>query len=85
MRISEYSSLIAGFSGGTASTLVCHPLDLLKIRYAVNDATSLRPQYTSYFHAAKCIIKAEGIRGLYQGLSPNLVAAPVSWGLYFHM
>jgi len=26
--------LVAGFSGGVASTLILHPLDLLKIRFA---------------------------------------------------
>uniref|UniRef100_A0AC34QNR2 Mitochondrial carrier protein n=1 Tax=Panagrolaimus sp. JU765 TaxID=591449 RepID=A0AC34QNR2_9BILA len=79
----EYAHLIGGLSGGFASTVVCHPLDLLKIRYSVDDASKLRPKYHSYWHAARCIVKAEGIRGLYQGLSPNLIASPLSWGLYF--
>lgn len=26
-----------------------------------------------------------GLRGLYQGLSPNLVGNTPAWGLYFHM
>lgn len=28
--------MVAGFSGGVASTLILHPLDLLKIRFAGN-------------------------------------------------
>jgi len=30
----KFENMIAGISGGTISTLVLHPLDLLKIRFA---------------------------------------------------
>lgn len=30
----RYEHLIAGISGGVASTLILHPLDLIKIRFA---------------------------------------------------
>ena len=37
---------MAGVSGGVASTLTLHPLDLIKIRFAVDDGkTSSRPKY----------------------------------------
>ena len=32
----RYEHLIAGISGGVASTLILHPLDLIKIRFAGN-------------------------------------------------
>lgn len=38
---------------------------------------SIRPQYRSYWHAFRTIIKSEGIRGAYQGLTPTLIAAPL--------
>lgn len=42
----KYEHLVAGVSGGVASTLVLHPLDLLKVRLAVNDGqVTTRPQY----------------------------------------
>lgn len=31
---SGYEHLIGGMSGGLASTLVCHPFDLLRVRYS---------------------------------------------------
>jgi hypothetical protein len=34
MRTVKYEHLVAGVSGGVVSTLVLHPLDLLKIRFA---------------------------------------------------
>uniref|UniRef100_A0A7E4VWB1 Mitochondrial folate transporter/carrier n=1 Tax=Panagrellus redivivus TaxID=6233 RepID=A0A7E4VWB1_PANRE len=81
--MSSYKDFIGGSSAGLVSTLVCHPMDLLKIRYSVNDNSKLRPQYSSYLDATRKIFRAEGIRGLYQGLSPNLLASPIAWGLFF--
>ncbi|KAE9416254.1 hypothetical protein Angca_003572, partial [Angiostrongylus cantonensis] len=78
----KYEQLIGGFAGGVASTAVCHPMDLLRIRYSANEGGVFRPQYKSYIDATKCIFRAEGVRGLYQGLTPNMVGAALSWGLY---
>uniref|UniRef100_A0A0K0E0C5 Mitochondrial carrier protein n=1 Tax=Strongyloides stercoralis TaxID=6248 RepID=A0A0K0E0C5_STRER len=79
-----YENLIAGFSGGITSTLICHPLDLLKIRFAANDCRGNRPQYGSYYNAIKKIYKSGGVRMFYQGITPSLVGASTAWGLYFH-
>lgn len=32
----KYEHLVAGISGGVTSTLILHPLDLIKIRFAGN-------------------------------------------------
>ncbi|KAI1724108.1 mitochondrial carrier protein [Ditylenchus destructor] len=82
---SGYEHLIGGLCGGVASTIICHPIDLLKVRYSANEGSAKRPQYNSYMHAIRTIVKSNGIRGLYQGLSPSIIASPVSWGLYFHL
>jgi len=75
--------LLAGVSGGVASTLVLHPLDLVKIRFAVNDGLHSRPKYDGLQHAFKSIWRDEGIRGLYRGVTPNVWGAGCAWGLYF--
>jgi len=58
--------LLAGVSGGVASTLILHPLDLVKIRFAVNDGLSSRPQYNGLYDAFRSILKDEGVKGLYR-------------------
>uniref|UniRef100_A0A915E086 Mitochondrial folate transporter/carrier n=1 Tax=Ditylenchus dipsaci TaxID=166011 RepID=A0A915E086_9BILA len=80
-----YEHLIGGLCGGVASTMTCHPFDLLKIRYSANEGSLIRPKYNGYIHAVRSILKASGFRGLYQGLSPSIIGAPVSWGMYFHL
>jgi len=80
----RYEHLVAGVSGGVASTLILHPLDLIKIRFAVSDGQlSLRPQYTGLFDAISSITRTEGVRGLYRGVTPNLWGAGCAWGSYF--
>ena len=82
----RYEHLVAGVGGGLVSTLVLHPLDLLKIRFAVHDGQpgSQRPHYAGLSSAVRSIAGTEGgIRGLYAGVTPNLVGAGSAWGLYF--
>ncbi|XP_026878716.2 solute carrier family 25 member 32a [Electrophorus electricus] len=79
----KYENLAAGLSGGVISTMVLHPLDLVKIRFAVSDGLSFRPHYNGILHCMKSIWKVDGIRGLYQGVTPNIWGTGASWGFYF--
>lgn len=76
-------NLAAGLSGGVVSTMVLHPLDLVKVRFAVSDGLELRPKYRGIWHCMRSIWQQEGLRGLYQGVTPNVWGAGASWGLYF--
>lgn len=79
----KYQHLVAGVSGGLTSTLILHPLDLLKIRLAVNDGLKNRPKYHNLRNAIGQIIREEGVRGLYRGVVPNCWGAGTAWGFYF--
>ncbi|XP_061632527.1 solute carrier family 25 member 32-like isoform X2 [Phyllopteryx taeniolatus] len=79
----KVENLVAGLSGGVVSTLVLHPLDLVKIRFAVSDGLELRPKYNGILHCMKSVWHQEGVKGLYQGVTPNVWGAGASWGLYF--
>ncbi|PIO69034.1 hypothetical protein TELCIR_09160 [Teladorsagia circumcincta] len=91
----KYDHLIGGFAGGvkresypcgTKTCAVCYPSPnehhFPRCCPEADEGSSIRPQYRSYLHATKCIIRAEGFRGIYQGLTPNMVGAALSWGLY---
>lgn len=58
-----------------AANLVTHPLEMLKVRQqlGVHGATSL-PTLTKH------IVKTEGVKALYKGLSAGLIRAVVSGG-----
>ncbi|XP_055853656.1 mitochondrial folate transporter/carrier [Episyrphus balteatus] len=80
----KYEHLVAGVSGGVTSTLLLHPLDLIKIRFAVNDGrTAAVPQYRGLGSAFTTIFRQEGFRGLYKGVTPNVWGSGSAWGFYF--
>ncbi|KAK2848531.1 hypothetical protein FQN49_005634 [Arthroderma sp. PD_2] len=73
---------IAGFSAGICSTLVVHPLDIVKTRLQVDRFSSSR--IGNSLRIIRGISQNEGgLRAFYRGLTPNLVGNSVSWGLYF--
>lgn len=43
----KYEHLVAGISGGVTSTLILHPLDLIKIRFAGNNFDKFLSNYKS--------------------------------------
>ncbi|ONK68118.1 uncharacterized protein A4U43_C05F7630 [Asparagus officinalis] len=70
---------VGGAAAGIVSTLVCHPLEVIKDRLTVN-----RELYPSITLAFKKICKDDGIGGLYAGLSPTLMGMlPYSTCYYF--
>ncbi|KAM0788934.1 hypothetical protein ACM66B_003009 [Microbotryomycetes sp. NB124-2] len=78
----------AGIGAGLVSTMCMQPLDLLKVKLQVSTATH-QPRETGgafglIWRSLKEIVKTEGgIKGLYRGVTPNLVGNASSWGLYF--
>lgn len=45
--------------------------------------TTARPEYRGMVHAVRTIVKNTGFLGLYQGVTPNVWGAGLSWGFYF--
>ncbi|KAG8958308.1 hypothetical protein FRC03_009266, partial [Tulasnella sp. 419] len=76
---------VAGIGAGTAAVLCMHPLDLLKVKYQVdntNQGKSFNPIRRIYGSLVE-IKRSDGWRGLYRGLMPNIAGNAASWGLYF--
>ncbi|KAG2294372.1 hypothetical protein Bca52824_041041 [Brassica carinata] len=70
---------VAGAAAGIASTLVCHPLEVIKDRLTVSPEL-----YPSLRVAVPRILRDDGIRGFYAGLGPTLVGMlPYSTCYYF--
>jgi len=59
-----------------------YPLELIKTRMQViSDSTGTYRSLTKSFSQ---VLRNEGVKGLYQGMSPALVGASGSWGGYFY-
>eukprot|EP00041_Stephanoeca_diplocostata_P040480 m.1639634 g.1639634 ORF g.1639634 m.1639634 type:complete len:311 (-) comp36943_c0_seq1:639-1571(-) len=84
---SPFKHLLAGGFSGVVTTTLLHPLDLIKVRFqAQNNSTSsssARGNYSGVIDSFTKIIRNEGSRALYQGVSVNAIGSGTAWGLYF--
>jgi solute carrier family 25 folate transporter 32 len=62
--------------------MVMHPLDLVKVRFQLGEVPRARFGMALYNTLADAV-RADGWKGLYRGLVPNLVGGAGSWGSYF--
>lgn len=70
---SAVGKLCAGaISGGVAQTCT-YPLDVLRRRFQINTMSGMGYQYKSILDALQTIFRQEGFRGLYKGITPNLL------------
>lgn len=70
---------VGGAAAGIVSTLLCHPLEVIKDRLTVN-----REIYPTISLAFRKIYKDDGVGGLYAGIFPTLVGMlPYSTCYYF--
>jgi solute carrier family 25 folate transporter 32 len=89
LKNSPLPSFIAGFAGGSASTILLYPLDLVKTRLQVDErsAAALNNDANVKRRTICCtvrgVIKHEGYLGLYKGLTPAVIGSAASWGGFF--
>ncbi|KAJ2592480.1 mitochondrial FAD carrier protein flx1 [Coemansia sp. RSA 1797] len=74
---------LSGIGGAVCSTLLLHPLDLVKIRLQVDTQSHTQATIGRAVRATRHIIHTDGLQGLYRGLGANLAGNCASWGLYF--
>ena len=75
------ASLLGGTLGGVAGVISGHPWDTLKVR--LQSQNPLSPIYKGTIHCAQTIIKHEGFRGLFKGMtSPMVGVALVNSALF---
>lgn len=76
----------AGASAGViAATFVC-PLDVIKTRFQVHGLPQLNGgtvRGSLIVGTLEQIFRKEGVRGMYRGLSPTIIALLPNWAVYF--
>lgn len=89
LRKHRLDQMIAGILSGGSSTIILHPLDLVKTQFQIQTTAKteiMSKPYLYTFRYLKNLYSQFGLRkGLYQGLSANLAGSTASWGLYFFL
>ncbi|GFY52413.1 mitochondrial thiamine pyrophosphate carrier [Trichonephila inaurata madagascariensis] len=84
-----FQSSCCGAASGITAKMIVYPLDLIKKRIQVQGFEEARKafgsvrRYTGLIHCASCILKEEGIFGLYKGFSPSVLKAAFTTGSHF--
>lgn len=78
--------LLAGMLSSTGAQLVAYPLGLIRTRLQAQGMGGVPLQYSGMFDVIKKTLELEGIKGMYKGLTPNLMkiapAAGISWFVF---
>ncbi|KAG2451943.1 hypothetical protein HYH02_003717 [Chlamydomonas schloesseri] len=81
----QWNHMIAGGTAGSVAVLFLHPFDVIKTRLQVQDGASSGQQYKNAFDACRTVLRQEGWRSFYKGLTPALIGSGVAWAAYFHI
>jgi solute carrier family 25 (mitochondrial carnitine/acylcarnitine transporter), member 20/29 len=76
---SRIRHFLGGSASGVALVLAGHPFDLIKVRLQ----TAAAGRYTGALHAVRETVRSEGVRALYKGASPPMVATGMINSLMF--
>lgn len=72
-KMSPGRNFMAGLGAGvTEAILVVCPMETVKVRL-IHDQTQAVPKYKGLFHGVKTIVAAEGIGGIYKGLTTTIL------------
>ncbi|XP_051122560.1 nicotinamide adenine dinucleotide transporter 2, mitochondrial-like [Andrographis paniculata] len=80
-----YDASAGAAAGAIAATFVC-PLDVIKTRLQVHGLPQMHPSGRTgsvILVSLQNIIRNEGLKGLYRGLTPTLAALLPNWAVYF--
>ncbi|TMS14091.1 Tricarboxylate transport protein, mitochondrial [Larimichthys crocea] len=84
-RLDNTGSLLCGLGAGIAEAiLVVCPMETLKVKM-IHDQCSLRPRYRGFFHGVSEIIREQGVRGTYQGLTATVLKQGTNQAIRFYV
>ena len=75
--------LLWGACAGAAAQTASYPLDVIRRRMQLFGLSSTLPHYRNTWDAARSIVRREGVRGLYIGLSINYIKVAPAHAISF--
>ncbi|XP_033120341.1 mitochondrial substrate carrier family protein ucpB-like [Anneissia japonica] len=72
-----YKKICAGGTAGAIGSSIATPTDLIRVRLQAQGRPGFDTTYSGFTDAVTSIVKKEGLRGLYRGMSPTVQRAIV--------
>ncbi|XP_077457310.1 tricarboxylate transport protein B, mitochondrial [Stigmatopora argus] len=84
-RLDSTRGLLCGLGAGVmeAVFVVC-PMETIKVKF-IHDQTSANPKYRGLYHGVREIIRAQGLRGTYQGLTATVLKQGSNQAIRFYV
>ncbi len=77
--------LLCGLGAGVSEAiLVVTPMETVKVKF-INDQRSANPKYRGFFHGVREIIREQGLRGTYQGLTATIMKQGSNQAIRFYV
>ena len=59
--------MLAGLGAGVCEAIFAvTPMETVKVKF-INDQRSAQPRYKGFAHGVSCIVREQGLKGVYQG------------------
>uniref|UniRef100_A0A224XTT6 Citrate transport protein n=1 Tax=Panstrongylus lignarius TaxID=156445 RepID=A0A224XTT6_9HEMI len=72
-NLSLHARAFCGLGAGVAEAIFAvTPMETVKVKF-INDRRAAEPRFKGFFHGVSLIIKEQGVRGVYQGLTATIL------------
>jgi len=84
-NLSPVSRLLCGLGAGVSEAILAvTPMETVKVKF-INDQRSANPKFKGFFHGMRTIIKEQGIRGTYQGVTATIMKQGSNQAIRFYV
>ncbi|KAM7391326.1 hypothetical protein PAMP_022025 [Pampus punctatissimus] len=84
-RLDSTRGLLCGLGAGVMeAVLVVCPMETVKVKF-IHDQTSANPKYKGFYHGVREIVRAQGFRGTYQGLTATVLKQGSNQAIRFYV
>ncbi|XP_061417918.1 tricarboxylate transport protein, mitochondrial-like isoform X1 [Lethenteron reissneri] len=84
-KLNSTRGLLCGLGAGVAeAVLVVCPMETIKVKF-IHDQCSSNPQYRGFFHGVREIVRKQGIKGTYQGLTATVLKQGSNQAIRFYV
>ncbi|XKL64842.1 hypothetical protein PGB90_004928 [Kerria lacca] len=84
-NLSPQMRILCGLGAGVCEAIFAvTPMETVKVKF-INDQRSSNPKFKGFFHGVSYIIREQGFRGVYQGLTPTIMKQGTNQAMRFYV